>query len=98
MSVEYRRTSAIQSSKENHLQKNVVNRPIFGPPPVWEIPSEISLPAINTTWKLATIQSETKSLILKDPAPKTLLLRGRAAFRDFPSSTGGSAQTGSLYL
>jgi predicted metal-dependent hydrolase len=61
---------------ERALQKAKSFQGLIGPGPVWQMPEEITLPALGLTWRVLTRRDDIKWVALRETSAKTLLVLG----------------------
>jgi predicted metal-dependent hydrolase len=61
---------------ERAFQKAKASGRLTGPVPIWRLPEEITLFALDHTWSVLTCQHDTKSVVVRETSGKTLFAHG----------------------
>ena len=61
---------------ERAFQKAKASRGLIDPIPIWQMPEEITLLALDLTWRVLTRRNDVKWVATRETSAKTLLVQG----------------------
>jgi predicted metal-dependent hydrolase len=61
---------------ERALQKAKAFQGMIGPVPDWQMPKEITSPALDLTWTVQTCRDDTKSVVVRETSATSLVVHG----------------------